>query len=60
MTSVLHYNNIVAASEQSQITEIKSDDELEIEVMNQEDKMHWLHKSSTLKKQILDEKLATA
>ena len=40
MTSVLHYNNIVAALKQSQITEIKLDDELEIEIMNQKDKMH--------------------
>ena len=34
MTLILYYNNIAAALKQSQITEIKSDDELEIEVIN--------------------------
>ena len=34
MTLVLCYNNITAAVKQSQITEIKSSDELEIKVIN--------------------------
>ena len=34
MTSVLYYDNIVAAAKQSQITKIKLNDELKIKVTN--------------------------
>ena len=49
MTSVLHYNNTAAALEQSQITEIKLNNELKIEVINQKNEIHQLHESSILK-----------
>ena len=42
MTSVLYYDNTVTASKQSQITEIESDDKLEIEVTNQQKKCYML------------------
>ena len=40
MISVLYHDNTAVTSEQSQITEIKSDDKLKIEITNQEKKMH--------------------
>ena len=56
---ILHYDNTVTALKQSQITEIKLNDKLKIEVTNQKEKIYWLHESSTLKKQTLNERFTT-